>query len=115
MAPRSDRFILRNVQGKRRFNRNLGFIQQESAVIITAAQFQFSGGIFGAAGRPILGDPGQEPKVYVTNIGPHGSSAPGGEAGGVEFLIHAESNTPIPVMVTITVFDPVEGNVDVLG
>jgi hypothetical protein len=112
MAPCSDRFILRNVQGKRRFNRNWDAIKQKSAVIITAAQFQFCGGIFGAAGRPILGNPGQEPKVYVTNIGPHGS--PGGEAGGVEFLIHAESNTPIPVMITITVFDPVEGSVDVL-
>jgi len=26
----------------------------------------------------------------------------------VEFLLHTESNTPIDVMVTLTVFDPVE-------
>jgi hypothetical protein len=106
MAPRSRRFIFRSVQGKRRFNFVWDAIKLESPVIMTAAQFQFSGGVFGSAGRPVLGNPGQEPKVYVTNIGPHGS--PGVEAGGVEFLVHAESNTPIPVMVTVTVFDPVE-------
>jgi hypothetical protein len=32
----------------------------------------------------------------------------------VEFLLHAESNSPIDVMVTFTVFDPVE-SFDVVG
>jgi hypothetical protein len=103
---RSIRIIFRNLQGPIRQNWNWDAISQESAVLITAAQWAFSGGTFGSDGRPILGDPGQEPNVYVTNIGPHGK--PGGEAGGVEFLIHADSNSPINVMITITVFDPVE-------
>ncbi len=109
---RSIRLIFRNRQGRSRHNHNFDAISQESAVIMTAAQFQFFGGVFGAAGRPILGEPGQEPNVYVTNIGPHGT--PGGEAGGVEFLLHAESSSPIDVMVTITVLDPVE-SLDVIG
>ncbi|SHG96448.1 hypothetical protein SAMN05444320_11761 [Streptoalloteichus hindustanus] len=54
----------------------------------------------------MLGEPGQEPNVYVTNIGAHGK--PGVEAGGVEFLLHAESLSPIDVAVTITVENPVE-------
>jgi hypothetical protein len=103
---RSSRIVFRNVQGRKRQNFNWDAISQESAVLITAAQWEFFGGIFGSDGRPILGEPGQEPNVYVTNIGPHGK--PGGEAGGVEFLIHADSNSPINVMITITVFDPVE-------
>jgi hypothetical protein len=109
---RSQRVIFRNMQGRTRHNRNWDAISQESAVIITAAQWQFSGGIFGADGRPVLGQPEQEPNVYVTNIGPHGK--PGGEAGGVEFLLHTESNSPVDVMITFTVFDPVE-SFDVIG
>jgi hypothetical protein len=109
---RSQRVIFRNVQGRIRMNRNWDAISQESAVIITAAMWQFSGGVFGTDGRPILGEPGHEPNVYVTNVGPHGK--PGGEAGGVEFLLHAESNSPIDVVVTFTVFDPVE-SFDVVG
>jgi hypothetical protein len=103
---RSKRFIFRNMQGRTRHNHNWDAISQESAVIMTAAGWRFSGGVFGADGRPFLGEPGQEPNVYITNIGPHGR--PGGEAGGVEFLLHTESSTPIDVMITITVFDPVE-------
>jgi hypothetical protein len=94
------------MQGRTRHNHNWDAISQESAVIMTAAGWRFSGGVFGADGRPFLGDPGQEPNVYITNIGPHGR--PGGEAGGVEFLLHTESSSPIDVMITITVFDPVE-------
>jgi len=79
---RSQRFILRNMQGRTRHNRNWDAISQESAVIITAAQWQFAGGIFGAAGRPVLGQPGQEPNVYVTNIGPHGNQTQAGKRVG---------------------------------
>jgi len=111
---RSDRIILRNMKGTTRHNRNWDAISQESAVVITAAQWQFSGGVFGAAGRPVLGQPGQEPTVHVTNVGPHGKPDPGGEAGGVEFLLHAESDTSIDVMITITVLDPVEST-EVIG
>jgi hypothetical protein len=93
------------MQGRSRLNHAWDAISQESAVLITAAQWQFDG-LGETGGRPFLGEPGQEPNVYVTNIGPHGK--PGGEAGGVEYLLHIESESPIHVVVTFTVFDPVE-------
>jgi hypothetical protein len=98
---RSTRFIIRNVQGRRRQNFNFDPIKQDSAVIITASEFRFAGGVFGAAGRPHLG----EANVFVTNVGPHD---PEPDVGGVEFHIHAESASPIDVMVTITVLEDVE-------
>jgi hypothetical protein len=52
---RSDRLILRGVQGRVRHNHNFAPIHQDSAVIITACEFRFAGGVFGAAGRPFLG------------------------------------------------------------
>jgi hypothetical protein len=76
----SHRVIYRNVQGSARLNFNLEPITQASAIVITAAQFNFFGGTFGAAGRPILSDA----NVYVTNIGPHD---PEGGSGGVEFYL----------------------------
>jgi hypothetical protein len=97
----STRFILRGVQGRVRRNHNFAPIHQNSAVIITACQFKFFGGAFGAAGRPFLGDA----DVYVTNVGPHD---PEGGDGGVEFHVHANSPTPLDVMVTITVLEDVE-------
>src|SRR5260370_1727293 len=109
---RSQRFILRNQQGRNRNNRNWDAISEESGVRGTAAQWEFFGGVVGTDGRPFLGEPGQEPNVYMTNTGPHGK--PGGEAAGVEFLLHAESNCLIDIMITITVFDPVE-SFDVVG
>jgi hypothetical protein len=108
----SKRIIFRGRQGTSRHNFNWDAISVESSVVITAAQWQFQGGVFGAAGRPLLGDPGHEPKVYVTNVGPHGVS--GGEAGGVEFLVHAESATPIDVVVNISVLGDVD-ETQVLG
>ena len=104
---RSTRFIFRNVQGRQRQNINFGPITESSAVVITASEFRFFGGAFGAAGRPHLG----EANVFVTNVGPHD---PEPDVGGVEFHIHAESASPIDVMVTITVLEDVE-NVTVVG
>lgn len=101
---RSVRLILRGVQGRVRHNHNFGPIHQNSAIIITACEFHFFGGVFGAAGRPLLG----EANVYVTNIGPHD---PEGGDGGVEFHIHADWPTPIDVMVTITVLEDVESTI----
>jgi len=98
---RSTRLILRGVKGRVRHNHNFAPIHQNSAVIITAAEFRFAGGVFGDAGRPFLGDA----NVYVTNIGPHN---PEGGDGGVEFHVHADSSVPIDVMVTITVLEDVE-------
>jgi hypothetical protein len=84
-----------------RHNHNFEPIRQDSAVIITAAEYRFAGGIFGAAGRPFLG----EANVYVTNVGPHN---PEGGQGGVGFHVDAESPGPVDVMVTITVLEDVE-------
>jgi hypothetical protein len=64
---RSIRVLYRGVQGRVRRNFNWPPITEKSAVVITAAEYRLSGGIFGTDGRPLLG----EANVYVTNIGPH--------------------------------------------
>jgi hypothetical protein len=57
---------------------------------------------FGASsGRPLLG----EANVYVTNIGPHD---PEGGSGGVEFHLHVDWDSPLDVIVTISVLEDVE-------
>jgi hypothetical protein len=43
--------------------------------------------------------------IWVSNVGAHGD---GVEAGGVEFLLHVETQTPINALVTITVLDEIE-------
>ena len=98
---RSIRILYRGVQGRVRRNFNWPPINKNSAVVITAAEWAFSGGIFGNAGRPHLGDA----NVYVTNIGPHD---PEGGDGGVEFHLHADSPAPLDVIVTISVLEDVE-------
>ena len=105
---RSIRLVYKQVKGRQRKNYNWAPIKLDSAVLITAAEFKpftpeerrhFGGPK--TAGRPHLGDA----NVYVTNIGPHG---PEGSDGGVEFYLHADADHPIPVVVTITVFDDIE-------
>jgi hypothetical protein len=98
---RSIRILYRGVQGRVRRNFNWDPIKQNSAVVITAAEWGAFGGIFGAAGRPRLG----EANVYVTNVGPHD---PEGGAGGVEFHLHVEWPSPLDVVVTISVLEDVE-------
>jgi hypothetical protein len=99
---RSIRILYRGVQGRVRRNFNWSPITAKSAVVITAAEWAFSGGIFGpTAGRPNLG----EASVYVTNIGPHD---PEGGAGGVEFHLHVDWSSPLDVIVTISVLDDIE-------
>jgi hypothetical protein len=79
---------------------------------MTADMWQFSGGIAGAEGRPVLAPEGHEPKRLPHR---HRPARPcRREAGGVEFLAHTESATPVDVMVTVTVQDPVEATT-VLG
>jgi hypothetical protein len=98
--------MYRHLQGTTRANFNWPLISLDSAVIITAAEFTFHEGLFGGPktlGRPNLG----AAPVYVTNVGPHGG--PGtSEAGGVEFLIHVDWTSPLDVVVTITVDDPIQ-------
>ena len=98
---RSIRVLYRGVQGRVRRNFNWPPINKNSAVVITAAEYALAGGVFGAAGRPLLG----EASVYVTNIGPHD---PEGGAGGVEFHLHADWTSPLDVIVTISVLEDVE-------
>jgi hypothetical protein len=96
---RSIRIVYQGVQGRVRRNFNWPPITEQSAVIITAAEWRSGNGILD--GRPHLGDA----DVYVTNVGPHD---PEGGDGGVEFHLHADSPTPLNVIVTISVLDNVE-------
>lgn len=99
---RSIRVLYQGVNGRVRRNFNWAPITEKSAVTITAAEWKPSGGIFGLTdGRPHLGDA----DVYVTNVGPHD---PEGGDGGVEFHLHVDFGSPLDVIVTITVDDPVE-------
>ena len=100
----SIRILYRAQQGTIRKNFNWPLIKLDSAVMITAAEFQFQEGLFGGPktlGRPHLG----AANIYVTNIGPHGPE-PG--TGGVEFLLHVDWNSPLDVVVTITVFEDID-------
>ena len=101
---RSIRVIYTKVQGRLRANFNWDAISRTSAVLITAAEWGPGppNPFLPLPGRPNLG----EANVYVTNIGPHGD--PGGEAGGVEFYVHADWTSPIKVVVTITVLGECE-------
>ncbi|MER5633469.1 hypothetical protein [Streptomyces nitrosporeus] len=92
----SVRLLYRGQKGTIRKNHNWAPIKANSAVVITAAEFSV------ANCRPLLG----AANVYVTNIGPHD---PEGGTGGVEFLLHVDWETPLDVIVTITVL----GDIDV--
>lgn len=101
----SIRVLYREQQGAIRKNFNWLPIKLDSAVIITAAEFNFvPGGLAGfgpkTLGRPNLGSA----NVYVTNIGPHG---PEPDVGGVEFLLHVDWDRPLNVIVTITVLEDI--------
>jgi hypothetical protein len=99
---RSIRVLYQGVQGRVSCNFNWPPIKENSAVVITAAEWAPSGGIFGpTVGRPRIG----EANVYVTNIGPHD---PEGASGGVEFYLHVDSPSPLDVIVTISVLEDVE-------
>jgi hypothetical protein len=103
---RSIRVIYRQVHGRTRVNFNWPPISRTSAVLITAAEW-------GPGADPSQPLPGRahlgEANVYVTNIGPHGE--PGGEAGGVEFHLHADWSSPINVVATITVLGECENQI----
>jgi hypothetical protein len=98
---RSIRIIYRNQQGRIRKNWNWDAITKRSAVVITAAEWKPGTDPFDETGRPNLGNA----NVYVTNIGPHD---PEGGAGGVEFYLHVDFDSPLHVQVTITVLDQIE-------
>ena len=100
---RSIRVMYRGVQGRVRRNVNFSAINLDSPVIITAAEFTpHFGGPAKTQGRPNLG----EANVYVTNVGPHGVA--GVESGGVEFHLHVDFDSPLDVIVTITVPEDIE-------
>jgi hypothetical protein len=102
---RSTRFVLENQKGVSRHNFNWDAINIDSAVIVTAAEIaNFVGAIAGfkTVGRPNLG----AASVWVSNVGAHGG--PGGEAGGVEFLLHVDNPGPLRIVVTITALENIE-------
>jgi hypothetical protein len=99
---RSIRVLYNNMQGRSRHNFNWAPINKKSALIVTAAEFHWPGGLGGLEDvRPHLG----AANIWVTNIGVHG---PEGDTGGVEFHLHVDWDSPLNVMVTITVFDDIE-------
>jgi hypothetical protein len=101
---RSIRIIYRNVQGRVRRNVNFDAITERSAVIVTAAEWSAGPNpdpFDAPPGRPLLG----EANVYVTNIGAHD---PEGGSGGVEFHLHVDWDSPLHVLVTITVLEDIE-------
>lgn len=99
---RSIRLLYRNMQGRVRCNFDWDGLTESSAVVITAAEWKPSADPFDSPpGRPNLG----EANVYVTNIGPHD---PEGAAGGVEFHLHVDWDSPLTVMVTISDLGPIE-------
>jgi hypothetical protein len=100
---RSSRLLYRAVNGRIPANYNWDAIHANSAVVITAAEWKAAGGIVPpTVGRPYLG----AANVSVTNVGPHD---PEGGTGGVEFILNVDWPSPLDVIVTITVFDDVEG------
>ena len=100
---RSIRVFYSNVRGTVRKNHNWPPINIKSAVLITAAEWQSGplGPSLDGSHRPFLG----AAPIWVTNVGAHESAT---EAGGVEFLLHVQWDTPLNVMVTITVPDDIE-------
>ncbi|MDD5409797.1 MAG: hypothetical protein PHF31_00035 [Methylobacter sp.] len=102
----SIRVVYRQMQGRIRANFNWPPISRTSAVLITAAEW----GPGHDPSEPLPGRPNLgEANIYVTNIGPHGD--PGGEAGGVEFYLHVDWDSPLNVVVTITVLGECEKQV----
>jgi hypothetical protein len=102
---RSERVFYQRQQGRIAKNFNIGDfgITNASAVLVTAALWDIAPGILGPTLDTRLLVHG--PDVWVSNIVPHGGP---GEAGGVEFMLHVDSNQPVNVAVTITVFEPCE-------
>ncbi|MFC5667544.1 hypothetical protein ACFP3U_31810 [Kitasatospora misakiensis] len=100
---RSARVFIRNFQGRAAHNLNLpGFkITPKSAVLATAGLWEPGDGFFDPNVRLRV----HGPDVFVTTVVPHGSDD---EAEGVEFMLHADSPTPVNVAVTITVFEEFE-------
>ena len=104
----SIRVLYRRVKGRVRLNYNWTPITERSAVHVTASEWSWGSSgvdpdslVFDQrAGRSHLGDA----DVYVTNVGVHGPE-PG--TGGVEFHLHANSDFPIDVVVTISVLDEI--------
>ncbi|MGW5751324.1 hypothetical protein [Nocardia rhamnosiphila] len=97
----SIRLIYPNMQGRNAINYNWDGITKRSAVIVTAVEWKAGRDPEDANGRPHVG----AANIYVTNIGPHD---PEGGAGGVEFYLHVDWDSPLHVQVTITVLDTVE-------
>jgi hypothetical protein len=100
----SIRVFYSNVNGRNiRMNFNWPPINIRSEVLITAAEWASGplGPSLDGSHRPHLG----AAPIWVSNVGAHGD---GNEAGGVEFMLHVESPTPINVMVTITVLDQID-------
>jgi hypothetical protein len=103
---RSVRVFARQRQGRIPMNVNLPAFEvtRRSAISITVGQVSLGSGLFDPDVRPTV----HGPDVFVTNVCPHGDE---GGGGGVEFMLHVNSDSPIDVAITITVFEPFEDHV----
>jgi hypothetical protein len=95
------RILYRGQHGRIRKNFNWGItppITKKSVVVMSAAEAVTTQGLFGPEEQTNfnLGDA----DVFVTNVSPH--------AGGVEFILHVNWNSPLDVLVDLTVLDPYE-------
>jgi hypothetical protein len=104
---RSVRVIWKNIQGRQHLNFNWPPIHKASAVFIAAAEWAPAANpdpyTPGPPGRPFIG----EATISVTNIAPHDPEGTSSD-GGVEFYLHVDWESPINVVLTITVLDDYE-------
>jgi hypothetical protein len=96
---RTIRLLYRGMHGRVRANFNWTIdppITTKSVVVMSAGEAVVGQGLFGAENESKfnLGDA----DVYVTNVSPH--------QGGVEFILHVNWNSPLDVLVDLTVLDP---------
>ena len=113
----SVRFVKRGVHGVLRENWQLpGVIKSSKAVVhISAGEVGF-----GTTNAPPVTKPEQDfhyhlgaTSVWVSNVSPHKNDFNPQDPGGVEFLLHVDSDSPIDVAVTITVEDNIP--IDIQG
>jgi hypothetical protein len=104
----SVRFVKRGVHGVLRENWQLPGIIKSSKAVVHISAGEVAYGTTTAHPTP----PAQDfyyhlgpTSVWVSNVSPHKNDFNPQDPGGVEFLLHVDSDSPLDVAVTITVED----------